>query len=77
MAEKRTSGGSITAGSRQKTAALPGGRFPIGDKKSAESAIKLRGHNTTTAERKKVVDKAAKYAPAAATKARAADKKGK
>lgn len=71
---KRTPKGNITAESRKKTATLSDDRFPIGDKKSAESAIKLRGHRTTTSERKKIVNKAAKYAPIEAKKARETDK---
>ena len=73
----RTPSGSPTEKSRDDHAVLSGGRFPIFDKKSAESAIKLRGHNTTSAERKKIINAAAKYAPDAAKKAREEDKEKK
>ena len=49
-------------------------KFPIFDKKSAEAAIDLRGH-APAKDRAKIINKAAKYAPAAAKKAREADKK--
>jgi len=73
----RTPSGSPSADAREDHATLSGGRFPIFDKKSAESAIKLRGHNTTSAERKKIINAAAKYAPEAAKKAREEDKEKK
>ena len=75
MEKKRTAKGNITQDTREETATLSDDRFPIFDKKSALAALKLRGHGTTAAERKKIINKAAKYAPAAAKKARAADKK--
>ena len=79
----RTSAGNVTASERAKSSTLPDkkgtktkkdDRFPIFDKKSADSAIRLRGHGTTKAQREKIINKAAKYAPAAAKKARKADK---
>tara|TARA_R100000664_G_C2717543_1_gene112102 strand:+ start:158 stop:448 length:291 start_codon:yes stop_codon:yes gene_type:complete len=73
----RTPSGDPSAEAREDHAVLSGGRFPIFDKKSAESAIKLRGHNTSAAERKKIIDAAAKYAPEAAKKAREEDKENK
>tara|TARA_Y100001963_G_scaffold105874_1_gene146248 strand:- start:625 stop:915 length:291 start_codon:yes stop_codon:yes gene_type:complete len=73
----RTPSGSPSAEAREDHAVLSGGRFPIFDKKSAQSAIKLRGHNTSGAERKKIIDAAAKYAPEAAKKAREEDKENK
>ena len=71
----RTAKGNVTQAARDDHATLSDGRFPIFDKKSALAALKLRGHGTTDAERKKIINKAAKYAPAAAKKAREADKK--
>jgi hypothetical protein len=53
------------------------GAFPIFDKKSATRAIKLRGHAKTPGERASVIRRAAKYAPAAAKKAREKDRKRK
>jgi len=71
----RTAKGNVTQDARDDHATLSDGRFPIFDKKSALAALKLRGHGITDAERKKIINKAAKYAPAAAKKARKADKK--
>jgi len=71
---ERTAKGNITQDTREETATLSDDRFPIFDKKSALSALRLRGHGTTDAERKKIINKAAKYAPEAAKKAREADK---
>ena len=82
----RTPSGQPSADAREKYSTLPDkegtktkkdDRFPIFDKKSAESAIKLRGHGTTEAQREKIINKAAKFAPEAAKKAREADKKEK
>lgn len=64
----------VTASDRDKYSATGDGRFPIKNKAQAESAIKLRGHGTTAAERTKILNKAAKFAPEAAKAARAADK---
>ena len=72
--KKRTSKGNITAETRDKTATLSDDRFPIFDKKSAASALKLRGHGTTPEERQKIINKAAKYDPEAARKAREEDR---
>jgi hypothetical protein len=51
------------------------GKFPIFDQKSARSAIRLRGHAGSKAQRRNIINRAAKYAPAAAKRARVADKK--
>jgi len=51
------------------------GKFPVFDKRSANSALKLRGHAKSKAERKSIINRAAKYAPEAARKAREADRK--
>lgn len=73
MAGNRTPSGEPSADARDKHAVLSDGRFPVFDKKSALAALKLRGRGTTRAERKKIVDAAAKYAPAEAKAARQAD----
>ena len=75
MSKKRTPGGSIKASVRKKTSALSDSRFPIFSKRTALSALRLRGHATTDGERKKIIAKAAKYAPEAAKAARMTDKK--
>ena len=69
----RTAKGNVTQDARDDHATLSDDRFPIFDKKSALAALKLRGHGTTDAERKKIINKAAKYASEAAKKAREAD----
>tara|TARA_Y100000593_G_C4305526_1_gene335529 strand:+ start:2144 stop:2725 length:582 start_codon:yes stop_codon:yes gene_type:complete len=69
---KRTAKGNITQDTREKYATVGDDKFPIFDKKSAEAAIDLRGH-APEADRKKIINKAAKYAPEAAKKAREAD----
>ena len=76
MPRKRTAKGNVTASARKKHGTL-GKRFPIFDKKSATSALRLRGHagKKGSKSRKKVIAKAARYAPAAAKRARAADKR--
>ena len=48
--------------------------FPIFDRKSAIAAIDLRGH-ASKANQKKILDKAAKFAPKEAKAARERDKK--
>ena len=72
--EKRTAKGNITQDTREKYATVGKDKFPIFDKKSAEAAIDLRGH-ASAADQKKIINKAAKYAPEAAKKAREAEKK--
>lgn len=69
MSNWRTPGGSPTAEAREKYAVLSGGRFPIWDKESALSAIRLRGRGTTKQERMTILRAAAKYAPAEAKEA--------
>jgi hypothetical protein len=61
---------------RKKGSATGDGRFPITNKAQADSALRLRGHNTTPEERRKIINRAAKFDPEAAKKAREADKKG-
>ena len=71
--KERTAKGNITQATREKHATVGKDKFPIFDKKSAEAAIDLRGH-APEADRAKIINKAAKYAPEAAKKAREADK---
>jgi hypothetical protein len=73
----RTPQGSVTAEARQKYSATGDGRFPIFDKESALSAIKLRGHAKSRAERLKIIRKAARYAPQAARQALEQEQKSK
>ena len=71
----RTKRGNVTSTARKRYGAKGGskkGSFPIFDKKSATSAIKLRGRRSGKA-RASIISRAAKYAPAAAKRARAAD----
>ena len=70
---KRTDSGEPTAEDRKKYAVLDDGRFPIWDRESALAALRLRGRDTTRAERKKIVDAAMKFAPAEAKAARQDD----
>jgi hypothetical protein len=59
---------------REEHAVLSGGRFPIHDRAHAISALKLRGHARDSAERKKIINSAARYAPEEAEAARKKDK---
>jgi len=68
----RTEKGNVTQTAREKYATVGKDGFPIFDKESAESAIKLRGH-ASKADQEKIINKAAKYAPEAAKKAREAE----
>jgi hypothetical protein len=70
----RTSKGNVKEAARTKYGDKEG-RFPIFDKKSATSALRLRGHAKSKAERASIIRRAAKYAPEAARRAREADKK--
>lgn len=68
----RTRKGTVTARARRRYGNKRG-RFPIFDGRSARSAIRLRGHAKTAGERRSIISRAAKYAPAAAAKARKVD----
>lgn len=79
---KRTRSGGVSAQARKKYGSKAAGRkgsFPVFDRKSANSAIKLRGHGN----RKAVLDKVARWARKhnekgileKVRKARAADKR--
>ncbi len=72
----RTAKGNVTAEARKQHGDKEG-RFPIFDAKSAASAIKLRGHAKSPAERNSIISRAAKLQPVAAAKARKQDSKGK
>ncbi len=73
----RTRGGSVSAAARRKHGMRQPnrtGKFPIFDRQSALSALRLRGHANTRAERESILRRAARYAPAAARKARMRDR---
>ena len=70
---RRTNKGNIKEAVREKHATLSGERFPIFDRRSAMAALHLRGHGTTSGERKKIVKRAAAFAPQAAERAKKAD----
>lgn len=75
----RTKSGGVSAAARKKHGmkgkGVKKGSFPVFDRKSATSAIKLRGHAKSAAARRNIINRAAKFAPAAAKRARAADRK--
>lgn len=78
MAKKRTSKGNVTAAARKRHGMRTGsqkGSFPIFDRKSAESALKLRGRAKTKKARASIIRRAAKYSPAKARAARTRDRK--
>jgi len=64
----------VTAEDREKHAAVSGGRFPVTNKAQASSALKLRGHTKSKAERRAVIRAAAKFLPEAASRALEEDK---
>jgi hypothetical protein len=70
----RTAKGNITAAGRRKYGMKGSGRYPIHDARSASSALRLRGHTATKAQRANVINRAARFAPAAAKQARKNDK---
>lgn len=72
---KRTAKGNVTAAAR-KAYGQRDGSFPIFDRKSASSALKLRGHADSARERSSIISRAAKFAPDAARRARTADRRG-
>lgn len=74
---KWTDSGNVKAKARKKHATYKQngkGKFPIFDRKSAMSALRLRGH-APKSQRDDIIRRAAKYAPEAAKKARKQDKK--
>lgn len=76
MSKGRTKSGHPTAQERKKSGRKDGS-FPIWDKESADSAIKLRGHEHDAKKRQAIINRAAKYDPKAAEKARKKDRKSK
>lgn len=70
----RTRKGNVTAKARKRYGNSKG-KFPIFDKRSARSALRLRGHAKSASQRRSIIARASKYVPAAARKARAADRK--
>jgi hypothetical protein len=74
LADGWTSKGNVKGETRKHKAVLSEGRFPIFDKRSAESALKLRGKAKNPKERAKIIRVAAKYAPEAASKAQESEK---
>jgi len=71
---KRTKAGGVSAAARKRYGMKGSGKFPIMDLRSARSALRLRGHTATKAQRASVINRAAKFAPAAARQARKNDK---
>ena len=71
----RTKSGGVSAAARRKHGVGKKKAFPVFDRKSAVSAIKLRGHAKSPSARKNIINRAARYAPAAAAKARKVDAK--
>lgn len=65
----------VTKEDRERHSATGDGRFPIKNKAQAMSALRLRGHAKSKAERRAIIRRAARYAPEAAKKALEADKK--
>lgn len=70
---KRTAKGNVTVVAREESATLSGGRFPIFDRKSALAALRLRGRARDKEERRRIINRAARYAPVQARAARKAD----
>jgi len=64
----------VTQEDRERHSATGDERFPIKNRSQAGSALKLRGHNTTKAQRRAIIRRAAKFLPAAAKAAWTADK---
>lgn len=74
LAEGWTDKGNVKSSTRKKKAVLSEGRFPVFDKKSALSALKLRGRAKNAKERNRIIRAAARYAPEEAKKARETDR---
>lgn len=69
----RTPSGAPSAKARKEHGFVDGS-YPIFDKKSADDALRLRGH-ASEAKQKQIIQKAKKYDPTAAKKAEQTDKK--
>ena len=65
----------VTAEDREKHAVLSEGRFPVKNASQARSALRLRGHSKSKEERRKIINRAARFLPDEAKKAREQDKK--
>jgi hypothetical protein len=65
----------VTQKDREEHSATHDERFPIKNQAQARSALRLRGHNTSKAQRRAIIRRAAKFLPAAAHAAMEADKK--
>lgn len=74
----RTSSGHVKAKARKqygmKSKTAKKGSFPIFDKKSADSALRLRGHAHTKKDRKNIINRARKYDAKKASEAYKKDK---
>jgi hypothetical protein len=71
----RTKSGGVSAAARRKHGVGKKKSFPVFDRKSGLAAIRLRGHAKSAKQRRNIINRAARYAPAAAKKARAVDSK--
>jgi hypothetical protein len=65
----------VTQKDREEHSATHDERFPIKNKAQAHSALKLRGHNTSKAQRRAIIRRASKFLPGEAKAAYEADKK--
>jgi hypothetical protein len=75
--KKRTSSGHVKKKARKKYATYKEngrGKFPIFDRRSAMSALRLRGHADSKSQRQSIIRRAKKYAPEAAEQAKKRDK---
>jgi hypothetical protein len=74
----RTKGGGVSTTSRKKhgmkSKTARKGSFPIFDRKSATSALRLRGRARSKKDRLNIINRARKYAPQQAKQARQKDK---
>jgi len=64
----------VTAEDRKNYSATGDERFPIKNKSQASSALRLRGHNTSKAQRRSIIRRAAKFLPKQAKDAWEKDK---
>lgn len=75
----RTKSGGVSATSRRKhgmkSKTARKGSFPIFDRKSANSALRLRGRAHSKKDRLSIINRARKYAPQSAKTAYQKDKK--
>jgi hypothetical protein len=64
----------VDKGDREKYSATGDERFPIKNASQADSAIRLRGKNTSKSQRRSILRRAAKFLPAKAHAAWEKDK---